>query len=357
MKRMRNQRSQKTSSRKSRRRLDLSIDSAQEMFEKGQKRVVSRVSKLAEEIYQLTGLWEEMERYSSGEEGKASCRGIIDQLDDTLALMARNLTTFISIRSETTRSTELLCHVYSQALGNLERFPSVWRKLGTAESNDTDSSDSPGFSLLHALTEAVRFFESECEKHPQLFRHWAQEQPFLPMLVFRNKAAYQKRFNRLADAVCLGKRCPINVSPRANYSLETPINAKVFEVLMDFLWARDWIQFARKCEPETAWRKGATLESQLAEQADMPRQMQPIYFAACELPPLTKATASKWADRYVMPYLDSTNVDYLNAPEHRMIRRRKRVKSRSTARAEVRKDVIRALIGMARPVVPNDPHS
>jgi hypothetical protein len=126
---------------------------------------------------------------------------------------------------------------------------------------------------------------------------------------------------------------------------------------MDFLVARDWIAFARNGDPKSAWRKGATLADQLVEQAGLRLELQPVYFAACELPPLTKATAPRWADGYVMPYFDADKIDYLNAPEFQTIRRRKRVKSFGTARAEVRKDVIRALRGMARPDVPNHPHS
>ena len=333
-----------------------SFEQSWTLIEQSCKRLASRVSTLAEEVYRLGILSEEIERLCVAENEKTKCRQLVEKFDETLALMARNLTTFIHIRADKTRSTELLGHVYGETLGNLERFASVWRRFIISD-QDANSSDSPGFGLLTALTEAVRQFERECEQRPQLFRYWAQEQPYLPMLVFRNKAAYRKRFARLADTLELGRRCPINVSPRANYSLETPINAKVFAVLMDFLVARDWIAFARNGDPKSAWRKGATLADQLVEQAGLRLELQPVYFAACELPPLTKATAPRWADGYVMPYFDADKIDYLNAPEFQTIRRRKRVKSFGTARAEVRKDVIRALRGMARPDVPNHPHS
>lgn len=56
-------------------------------------------------------------------------------------------------------------------------------------------------------------------------------------------------------------------------------------------------------------------------------------------------------------YLDATSGAYFKAPEFGAIQKRKRVKSHSTARAEVRKDVIRALVGMARPAIPNSRHS
>ncbi len=312
---------------------------------------VTKVRNLAEAAFQTIQATEELRKRLSREDSIKACDSIIDKMDETLALMARNLSPYIHRRVEATSNTDLLFGIYAETLGNLERFSSVWQRCIVTE-EDVASSDSPGFWLLSALTNAVRLFESECERRPLLFRHWAQEQPCLPMLVFKHRSAYRKRFTRLAEETELGKRCPINVSPGANYSLETPINNLVFEILIDFMGARDWISFARSRDPNRAWREGATIEDQLAEQGGLAKELQPVYFAACELPPLSKATAQQWTDVYVIPYLEANGTDFFAAPEFASLRKRKRVKSMATMRAEVRKDILRSLVGLARPASP-----
>lgn len=325
-------------------------------FDEARKAAVQRVSTLAKAAFDAIMFMEVAQSHSDEKKPSEECEDLVEKLDETLALMARNLSTYIHIRGKKTQSKELLFYIYGETLGGLESFSTIWERCIVTE-DDALSPDSPGFWLLTALSNAVNLFQTECERRPKLFQYWAQEQPYLPMLVFKHKAAYRKRFSRLAESTDLGSRCPINVSPRANYSLETPINARVFDILMNFKHARDWITFARSRDPNIAWRKGATIEDQLAEQAGLLRKLQPVYLAAYDLPPLSKSTAQKWADVYVIPYLEHSGVDLLSEPEFATIRNRKRVKSTATMRAEVRKDVIRSLVGLARPSAPKHRHS
>lgn len=313
--------------------------------------MVTKVSSLTNIVGDMIRFIEAMHQISGAEQLSPEAENQIEKLDDTLALMARDLTSCIRRRGEKTRSTELLSHIYIETLSNLEGFSSIWSKY-SEEEKDFNSSDSCGYWMLSALTKAVQLFEAECDRRPQLFQYWAQAQPCLPMLVFKHKAAYRKRFSRLAEATELGKRCPINVSPRANYSLETPINSRVFAILIEYMDAHDWITFARSGDPERAWRKGANIEIQLIEQAGLPKSLVPVFLEAYQLPPLAKETAQVWADDFVLPYLHAENADYLSAPEFATIRKRNRVKSPATAKAEIRKDIIRALVGMARPSSP-----
>lgn len=329
----------------------LDPDAQDKAFKATCRSMVSKVSSFADTILSTINLVEVMHQHSGQQQLSPENQEVIDKLDETLALMARNLSTCIHIRGAKTRNSELLFHIYGETLGNLERFESIWQRCITKE-EDINCSDSPGYWMLSALTKGVQLFEAECERRPNLFRFWAQAQPCLPMLVFKHKAAYRKRFSRLAEATELGQRCPINVSSRANYSLETPINGRVFSILIDYMDAHDWITFVRSSDPEIAWRKGATIEVQLIEQARLPSNLVPVFLQAYDLPPLAKETAQTWADTYIIPYLHAENADYFNATEFATIHKRKRVKSPATAKAEIRKDIIRALVGMARPSSP-----
>jgi hypothetical protein len=51
----------------------------------------------------------------------------------------------------------------------------------------------------------------------------AEELPYWPVLFSRNTAA-NNHLPRVVDSIGLGKRCYLNVSEKANYSLRTPIN-------------------------------------------------------------------------------------------------------------------------------------
>lgn len=281
------------------------------------KAAIDKVNSLADAILSTTTLVEVLHKKSGDEKLSPESEKLIEKMDETLALMARGLSTCIHIRGQKTQSNELLFHIYGETLGGLERFDSIWRRCIKNE-EDVNSSDSPGYWLLTALSKGVQLFEAECERRPRLFRYWAQAQPCLPMMVFKHKAAYRKRFSRLAEATELGRRCPINVSPRANYSLETPINSRVFSILTDYMDAHDWITFVRSGNPEQAWRKGASFEDQLVEQGRLPRELVSVFLDAYNLPPLSKETAQTWADTYVMPYLRAENVNFLSAQSSRL---------------------------------------
>ncbi len=322
-----------------------------------------RVAPMEDLLLFLYAIAEQHEERATSENRKTEARNMVKQLDGILARTARDFSSIVWHRAMETEDSELLLGGLGDALSGMEKLPALWRHWadiygdGDLATTNADDSDSFCFWLADSLVEVVKLFEDYCKEYPSGFRCWAAEQPALPMLVYWQKAAYRKRFERLAEGVQLGERCPIHVSKRANYSLETPINAYVFDLLKEFLWAREWIKSAN---PESILKnEGVTVEEYLARNANIRKDLLPIYQSAAALPRLTKSktSAQQWADTAIMPYMDATRVDYLNDPQFATIKKRKRVKSQSTARAEIRKDVIRALVCLGWPSSPNPAHA
>src|ERR1700731_1906761 len=215
--------------------------------------------------------------------------------------------------------------------------------------------------MTETLMALLRAETKTAKQNAELMQGVSRELPYWPTLHFANTAA-NNYFPRVAELLELGKECPINVSGSANYSLETPINQFVWSCLRHFQQVHWHIRY----EESQGQAHDESLERLIFQEMTPPvahkkfvagmihREEIPIYKVSFRLPPLSKRVAQVWADKAIMPYLDAINTDYFNDPRFRTIQNRKRVKSRSTARAEIRKDVIRALNSMARPGAPKN---
>jgi len=194
--------------------------------------------------------------------------------------------------------------------------------------------------------------------------------PYWPMLRFLNTAANSKKqFKRIADSLQLGKECPINVSEAANYSLETPINSFVWKCLRHFQSIHSIIQMATSpgyqysqalglsvgppAEPVTFEKaiEGYVITKIKSPTTGKPkiaglvkREDIPIYKVSSKLPPLTKSTATNWADKAIMPYVKSNFSDLRKVPELTAYK----TGPDGKRYAPVRKAVIQALKQMAR---------
>jgi len=200
----------------------------------------------------------------------------------------------------------------------------------------------------------------------ELMQNIADELPYWPMLRFLNTAANsRKQFQRIANDLKLGKDCPINVSESANYSLETPINSFVWKCLRHFQDVHWHIRvgfegsgYGHIDGPAKTFEEaveGIILTKLEAPPARRPgivgmikREDIPIYQTSCKLPSLTKTTAKDWADKAIVPYVDSKYADFSNVPEFADILKRNGVRTRGQQKREIRKDIIRALTSLAR---------
>jgi hypothetical protein len=270
-----------------------------------------RIVKFVETIHKQAYTWEEMEKIIPGEKEKALCRQMIDSIDEWLAELCFRIPSEIRIRAQRSQHKSLLSLSVADAYQGIGDLPGLLERLPESEWDHPESSDCTGFNLLDNLAKLIRFIEKDARKHSERYRFWAREQPFFPMMVFCNSSAYRWRFSEIIKLVELGKRCPINVSERAQFRFDIPINVLVYEALVEiYSWAFSWIKDARVEDPEEKWRKGATVEDRLAEQAGMPKVLQPVYQMAFDLQPLTKSNAKEWADKVMIPHFESVHPDW-----------------------------------------------
>jgi hypothetical protein len=205
----------------------------------------------------------------------------------------------------------------------------------------------------------------EVESNAQVMRAVARNFPYWPMLRFRNAAANsEKQFHRIAEELELGKKCQINVSERANYSLETPINSFVWKCLTHFRSVHSWVQFGfrhggQDYGPANTFEEAVEFMVKFEKSAKpvrrpakshgiIKREDIPIYKISVSLPPLTKSTVKEWTDKAVLPYVCSNYPDFSKVPEFAGCLKRSGVKTRGGQRREIRRDILRSLISMAR---------
>lgn len=212
---------------------------------------------------------------------------------------------------------------------------------------------SLAINLTETLDELVADESSNSDQIVELLKWEAEELPYWPVLYFRNTAA-NNHLPRLADRIGLGKKCYLNVSETANFSLRTPINRFVWKCLRHF---QKMHQIIGAGERETAG-VDETLERYVFCEVSPPqahrrfragminREEIAIYAASCRLPSLTKdrTIAKRWADVAIMPYVKIRFPDLRSVPELHGIE--SGVSGRSYAR--LRKAVIQALEQLAR---------
>lgn len=298
-------------------------------------------------LTKVTGFWLGLQRQATRKDLRKAAAEELEKIDFTLALMARELSTLCRIRAKESNSADLVCDVITATLGGFDELPAVWRqyeRLSGADWGDPYDACTWGYHLPAALSVGINFFLKLCEEHPEHFRLWASEKPYLPMLVFRNVSAYRDRFSRLADSLNLGANCPINVSERAMFRFtDSPINALVFDVLMVFMEAFEWIDWAHKTDPVKQIGKGATFEDLLIEYARMPREEHGLFMSVRKLKPLTKTSSREWAEKAVIPYLETRYSDWRKVPalaSHL---------GKAGGRAKAKEAILDALRGMAKP--------
>lgn len=240
----------------------------------------------------------------------AVLRKVRETMDDQFAIALRE-TVMVRHLAKTTDSVELLFDAVGDALSGADDLPELLRLSERfAEPSDLDSSspDTFYFHFAEMIVGLVKHLEKLCTLHPERFRLLARELPYWPMLVFKHKAANNHLFEKsadgerpLAEALELGRDCPINVSNRANYSLKTPINEFLWEVLAEFHRVRWWMKplengKGRRTSDER-WIK------EIAEKTGITPDEVKIHLEACDLPPLDKETSSCWTDKAIMPWI------------------------------------------------------
>jgi hypothetical protein len=280
----------------------------------------------------------------------ANCR---KEIDDRFGIALRE--SFMARRAaKTTKSPELLLGTVSEALSAGEDLPELLRLSDQfAEPSDLDSSspDTFYFHFAEMVVGLVKHLEELCTKFPERFRLLARELPYWPMLVFRHKAANNHLFQKsadgqrpLAEALELGRDCPINVSNRANYSLKTPVNSFLWRILSELLWGRGWVRSIRKGQLLRDHTSQTDIEL-MCERTRIGQDEAVIHFRAFDLPPLDKSTSDQWVEEVIMPWVRLKYPDLRVEPVFRSTDTGPQGRSYAAAR----KLILRALRNLARP--------
>jgi len=220
--------------------------------------------------------------------------------------------------------------------------------------------------LIAAINSVKGISKRVVESNAEIMQRVAHDIPYWPMLRFLNTAANSKKqFQRIAQELKLGSDCPINVSEKSNYNLEVPTNSFVWKCLRHFQQVHWHIRhdfrssgYGHVDGPAKTFEEAVEgiiltkLESPPARRPGIggmiKREDIPIYKASYELKPLTKSTAKDWADKAIMPYVCSKYSDFSKIPEFSGSLKRSSVKTRGEQRREIRRDILRSLISMAR---------
>lgn len=273
---------------------------------------------------------------------------IRENFDDAFAIALRE-TVMVRQLAKTTDSTEMLFDALGDALYGADDLPELLCLSDRfAEPTDLDGSSSDSFYFHFATTvvHLVTHLEALSTKYPERFRLLARELPYWPMLVFRHKSANNHLFEKsadgqrpLAELLELGVDCPINVSSRANYSLKTPVNSFLWDILRELYWGRDWLRSLAS--------KGITGQAAaqtLRDRTDIPVDEAALHVIAFSLPPLDKSTSDEWVDAVLMPWIRLKYPDLRQLPAFRSLP----VGPTGRRYAVARKMVLRALRNLAR---------
>jgi hypothetical protein len=195
----------------------------------------------------------------------------------------------------------------------------------------------------------------------ELMQSIADELPYWPMLRFLNTAANSKKqFQRIAKDLKLGKDCPINVSESANYSLETQINSFVWKCLRHFQKVHWYIRigfegpgYGHVDGPAKTFEEA--VEGIILTKLEPPAARRPItvgmikredihiYKVSYKLPPLTKNNAKEWADKALIPYIESSHSDW------KIVEALAHYTGKAGGRAKAKEKIFAALKGLAKP--------
>ncbi len=189
-------------------------------------------------------------------------------------------------------------------------------------------------AVCETLDELICKDSKNAEGNAEKMSYSAAQLPYWPMLHFKHTAG-NNHFPRVAERLRLGSSCYINVSETANYSLQTPINAFVWQCLREFQDFHQRIYWAQ--------RHQESLDGALANYGCSQEEIE-IYRKSFQLPPLTKSNSLSWADTALMPYIRLKFPSLLDVPAFTGIN----TGPNGRRYAPARKAVIQALKSLAR---------
>ena len=277
----------------------------------------------------------------------ATAKRILGEIDRSLAVVLSNHLNWIRRRAESTQFSDLLSHViYYMAIGNGADAAHLVRRYQKLYPEDGGYTDMFAWDVYQRVAELDRL----ADEFPDHIRPAARSMHAWPMLMHRH-TNNRRRFQELAKRLELGVEYPTDASEGARFRPDTHLvrylDPLIYRLNVTCQETRD-IQFKSVKDEQhflymTWWTR---LE-------DCPNEdVLAVIHAARLLPPLTKATAAKWAEKAIVPLILVTDArDYANCTEPvlQKIAKQKGVKSQATFKSRLLAAVTATLRRLARP--------
>jgi hypothetical protein len=289
---------------------------------------------------------------------EAKLERVLWQLDYALALIMRLLPSLIRHRAEVTKCGELLgARISAMAIGDgadaaglIRRWHREFLEKGDRDENGSVTPDSFPEKFAWDVYQRVEALDKLADEFPDHIRLAARSMHAWPMLMHRH-TNNRRRFQQLARRLELGAEYPTDASEGARFRPDTPlvryldpliyrlhimrseIGDRQFDSVRD---EQRWL-----CPTWWSWPDKPPSEEELA-----------ALRAARQLPPLTKATAMRWAEKAIVPLILATDArDYTTCTEPvlQKIAKQKGVKSRATFKSRLLAAVTATLRRLARP--------
>jgi len=288
---------------------------------------------------------------------QAELERVLWQLDFALALIMRMLPHQVCRRAELTDCGDLLCDVICHmAIGtglNAADLIRRYLKLNPEEGRSKDGSITDGGfpdSYTWDVYQRVEALDKLADEFPDHIRHAARRMHAWPMLMHRH-TNNRRRFQQLAKRFELGIEYPTDASEGARFRPDTPmvryLDPFIFRLHSFYCDSAD-LKFE---SPEGETERIGRFWRQWPE--DLPEEdILQVLRAVRRLPPLTKAAASQWAEKAVVPLILATDArDWKNCadPALQAVAKQKGVKSRATFKSRLLSAVSATLRRLARP--------
>jgi hypothetical protein len=284
-----------------------------------------------------------------------SSKRMLEQLDFALALILRQIG-FIIRRAEQTECSDLLREVLcGMALGRADAAHLVRRgqeKFPDDIYNEDGSVADGSFpdSFAWDVYQRVEALDKLAEEFPDHIRPAARRMHAWPMLMHRH-TNNRRRFQKLAKLLELGVDYPTDAGEGARFRPDTPLvrylDPLIYRLNFTCQETRD-----KKFESVQDEQHFLYMTWWTREENRPSEDVLAVIHAARLLPPLTKATAAKWAEKAIVPLILVTDArDYENCTEPvlQKIARQKGVKSKATFKSRLLAAVTATLRRLARP--------
>ena len=188
------------------------------------------------------------------------------------------------------------------------------------------------------------------DEFPDYIQIEARQMHGWPMLVHRH-TNNRRRFQQLAERLELGVEYPLDASEGARFRLDTPL----VRYLVPLIFRIHYVQrMASYSTHESEEKERESLREWWWDGQDERPDDEVVAAlrALPQLPPLTKATATEWTEKVIVPVIMATDArDWKNCDEPALLRiaKQRGVKSRATFKSRLLAAVSATLRRLARP--------